>query len=99
MAPRSVSVLAAGLAGLAAAQPGGCPNGGIANVHWNETLAQWWADQPITNTSKTGRKLRLLEPPDGSCLHGAGQDPFSFSNYVKFMSNTSTPGAGGKKQR
>ena len=79
---------------LLAQPPPGCPNGGAASVTYNASAAAAWEARPLQNTSRTGRPLRLLEPPDGSCLHGAGQDPYDFAHYAAFMSqNASAPAA------
>lgn len=71
--------------------PSNCPNApgnAWSNVKWNETQAAAWASAPLVNrSSANNRPLRLLEPPDGWCLHGAGQDPHSYANYVGFMTN------------
>lgn len=67
-------------------QPSGCPNGGVGTAVWNSTAAAAWEAQPLQNTSsKTGRPLRLLEPPDGFALSGAGQDPYDYAAYSTFM--------------
>ena len=73
--------------------PPGCPNGGVQNVVYNASAAAAWAARPLQNTSRAGRPLRLLEPPDGTCLHGAGQDPYDFADYAAFMSNASVASA------
>lgn len=91
MRPLSSAALAATFAATAclAQPPPGCPNGGVQNVVYNLSAAAAWEARPLQNTSRSGRPLRLLEPPDGACLHGAGQDPWDFANYAAFMSNAS----------
>ena len=91
MQMRALYALVAGAAACLAQPPPGCPNGGVRNVAWNASAAAAWEARPLQNTSRTGRPLRLLEPPDGTCLHGAGQDPYDFANYAAFMSNSSAP--------
>lgn len=87
---RFLAACAAATACLAQPPPG-CPNGGVSSVVWNASAAAAWEARPVTNTSRSGRPLHLLEPPDGVCLHGAGQDPYDFANYARFMSNESSP--------
>lgn len=90
MAPKTRARLARALVAAAAAAvtaaQGGCPNGGPASVVYNKSAAAAWVARAPQHTSRTGRPLRLLEPADGVCLHGAGQDPGSYSTYSKFMS-------------
>ena len=85
---RSLFALVAGAAAcLTLAQPPpGCPNGGVQNVAWNASAAAAWEARTLQNTSRSGRALRLLEPPDGTCLHGAGQDPYDFADSASFTS-------------
>ena len=92
MAPLTATALSV-LGLLASAHAQRCPNGGPSTVVFNSTAAADWAARPLTNTSRSGRTLRTLEPPDGVLLHGAGQDPGSFSTYAHYMTDKSVAGA------
>ena len=86
--PRRAVVTLACVAAIATAQ--NCPNGGPGNVVWNKTAEAAWIARAPQHTSRSGRPLRLLEPEDGVCLHGAGQDPGAYNTYTHYM----TTGAG-----